>query len=150
MTGLAASAISRRKQTAEPVLEKYIFVPNETHLTIEESVRVNMQIILENSGATKVKAYEVVDEAASENLLAGLVFDVLNDQPLIQPDITVLTKKSIEIPNVTVQEGFLPKEKDALLVIGTNVLSGVIVSQTIPSTTVTIVFIVITAIIRSD
>lgn len=133
MVGLAASAIARRKQTADPVLEKYVFVPNEIdNLTIQESVRINMQIILENIGGTKVKVYEVVDEialGASNEVIGGVIFDVLADQPLIQPDITILTRKQInEISNVTVQEGFLPKEKDAILVIGTKILSRTVVS----------------------
>lgn len=128
MVGLGASAIARRKQTADPVLEKHVFVPNEAYLTTEESVRVNMQIILENLGGTKVKVYEVIDEIANHEAIAGVVFDVLADQPLIQPDITVLTKKSLEIANVAVQQGFLPKEKEATLVIGTQLLTRIIVS----------------------
>lgn len=60
MIGLGASAIARRKQTADPVLEKHIFVPNVTAaLNLKESVRVNVQIVLENFGGTKVKVYEV-------------------------------------------------------------------------------------------
>lgn len=128
VVGLGASAIARRKQAADPVLEKYIFVPNHTNLGIEESVRVNMQIILENFGGTKVKVYEVLNELAGNGSMAGMVFDVLADQPLIQPDITVFTKQPIEIANVTVQEGFLPKEKDATLVIGHEILSHPTVS----------------------
>lgn len=119
---------------ADPVLERYVFVPNETSLTTEESVRVNMQIILENLGGTKIKVYEVFDEETGDRApLAGIVFDVLNDQPLIQPEIVVLTKKSVEIPNVTVQEGFLPKEKDATLVIVTNISSRAPVSRFLPN-----------------
>lgn len=89
-----------------------------------------MQIILENLGGTKIKVYEVVDEfSAIENgVLGEVVFDVLTDQPLIQPDITILTKKPLEITNVTVQEGFLPKEKDAILVIATEILTRIPVS----------------------
>lgn len=128
MVGLGASAIARRKQNGDPVLEKHVFVPNEAHLTTQESVRVNMQIILENFGGTKIKAYEVIDEFAKGEALAGVVFDVLADQPLIQPDIIVLTKKSLEIANVTIQEGFLPKEKEATLVIASQILTRVIVS----------------------
>lgn len=124
VVGLAASAITRRKQASDPVLEKHVFVANEeTCLTTEESVRVNMQIVLENLGGTKVKIYEVVDEEAPEDVLAGITFDVLNDQPLIQPDISVLTKRPLEVSSVTVAEGYLPKEKDALVVIASNVLS---------------------------
>lgn len=129
MAGLTASAIARRKPAGEPVLEKYVFIPNVTTLKTEESIRVNVQIILENLGGIKVKVYEVFDENSYGGILGGIVFEALNDQPLIQPEIIVLTKKEVECANVTVQEGFLPKEKDASLVIGTNVLSRVSVSD---------------------
>lgn len=49
-----ASSIPRRKQIGQPVLEKYEFVPNEIQLSIEKSIRVNMQIGLENLYAIKV------------------------------------------------------------------------------------------------
>lgn len=59
MKGMTANAITRRKPLGEPVLEKHVFVPNETTLTLEESVRVNLQIILENERQFQVSSFNL-------------------------------------------------------------------------------------------
>lgn len=46
--GLLASSIALRKPLGEPVLEKYVFVPNVAELKTEDSIRINMQVVLEN------------------------------------------------------------------------------------------------------
>ncbi|VEN52720.1 unnamed protein product, partial [Callosobruchus maculatus] len=117
--GLMASAITRKRDMRVPVLEKYVFVPNEAFLTVEESVRVNIQIILENSLVTKVKSVEIVDKFTSLNnhLLSPIVLTVLEDQPMIQPNVTVLSKTPIEEVNITTVDKELNAETDCVLII---------------------------------
>lgn len=124
LRGLGATAITKRKARAEPVLEKYNFIPNHTSLSLQESVRVNIQLILENVTSMKVNVFEIFDEATSENvsLLSPIVSNVLADLPLVQPDVTVLSKNSLELDNVKVEVKPLPCNGSALLVIGTNLL----------------------------
>lgn len=52
-----------------PVLEKQIFVPNLGKLTIDQALRVFMQVVLENSGLTVVRVVEVHNDQPNE--LAG-------------------------------------------------------------------------------
>lgn len=120
--GLNASAIARRKPLGQPVLEKYVFVPNEAKLSTEESVRVNVQIALENNYRLKVKVLELLDKEKNE-LLGPIIFEVLGDQPLIHADVTVLTEKPLEVENVNVQNKSLANESDALVVVVTSALS---------------------------
>ncbi|XP_030748839.1 fatty acid synthase-like [Sitophilus oryzae] len=117
--GLIASSIPRRKNMGIPVLEKYVPVPNATNLKLEQAVRVNMQILLENAFTIQVKAVELIDEATPEEnkTIGDIVFDVLADQPVIQPNITVLSKTELEVNNVTVEDKKLLTEVDCHLVI---------------------------------
>ncbi|KAK9875963.1 hypothetical protein WA026_011065 [Henosepilachna vigintioctopunctata] len=123
--GLTASSIARRKQTRQPVLEKYEFMPNEATLSLAESLRINVQIALENLYAVKINATEVFDDSTKENAepLGPLIFDALCDQPLIQANITILTKKDLEVENVKIEkEKTLADETDCLIVVGTQLL----------------------------
>lgn len=67
--GLIASPLRRKKEMYVPVLEKQIFVPNLGKLTIEQALRVFMQVVLENSGLTVVKVVEAHNDQPNE--LAG-------------------------------------------------------------------------------
>lgn len=129
ISGLKASSIARKKNLDEPVLEKYEFVPNEaTDLSLEQSVRVNLQIVLENMPTIKVKVVELLDGSDEVQVIAPIVHKVLSDMPLIQPEITVLSKNHLDLPNVTVVNKNLASETDCHLVIGTNLLNRNIVS----------------------
>lgn len=108
------------------MLEKYIFVPNEANnLTVEQSVRVNMQIALENNYRLKVKILEIPDEEIQDNqsLLAPIIFEVLGDQPLIHADVTIFTQKPLEFDNIKVSNKSFTAEDEALLIVLTNGLS---------------------------
>ncbi|XP_050299399.1 fatty acid synthase-like [Anthonomus grandis grandis] len=122
--GLQASSIPRRKYLGIPVLEKYMFVPNVTKLSTEEAVRVNMQILLENLYSIKVKAVELIDDATSEEVspLGEIIHNVLADQPLIQPDITILSKTELEVANVKVEDKKLLTEVECSLVVASRIL----------------------------
>ncbi|CAH1160281.1 unnamed protein product [Phaedon cochleariae] len=121
--GLVATSIARKKELGIPVLEKYVFVPNSATLSIEQSVRVNMQLLLENALVYKVKAVEVIDEFTKPDatLLTPLVKMVFEDQPLIQPLVKILTKNALEA-DVPVEDKKLSEELDNLLVIASNLL----------------------------
>lgn len=122
--GLNASSITRRKQLGEPVLEKYVFIPNEATLSTEQSVRVNVQIALENNYRLKVKVVELIDEESKDQEILGpIFFNVLGDQPLIHPEVVVLSPKPIEAQNVTVSNKQLSTESEALLVVINNGLT---------------------------
>lgn len=78
-----------------------------------------------------MKTVEVLDEEIKEDMepLSPVIGDVLGDQPLVKPDIVVLTNKTLEIRNAKVEEKKLAAENDGLLVVVANVLSrGQVVS----------------------
>ncbi|XP_045465555.1 fatty acid synthase-like [Harmonia axyridis] len=129
--GLKANSIPRRKQRSAPVLEKYEFVPNETTLTVEQSLRVNIQLGLENFFGIKLKIIEILDEATQEGSepLGPKIFDVYADLPLIQVNISVFSKEKLELANVTVEDKELRKEIDCHLVVGTNILQRAMIMQ---------------------
>lgn len=112
--------LGRRKQTA-PLLQKYVFVENDARFTTEQSVRVNMQIVAENISDINVKIYEVTAEDV--DVLSEVIIRVLTEQPLIQPDVILLTNTRFEISGVKVQDADLPQDGDATLVIARKLLS---------------------------
>ncbi|KAL3270572.1 hypothetical protein HHI36_021109 [Cryptolaemus montrouzieri] len=128
--GLLASSIPRRRQRGTPVLEKYVFIPNETELSIKESLRVNMQIGLENLHGIKMKIVEVIDEVKEGvEPLGPMIFDVFADLPLIQTNISVFCKEKLELANVTVEDKELRTESDCNLIVGTKVLQNAVMLQ---------------------
>jgi hypothetical protein len=79
--GLTAKSISKKKPRLEPVLEKYEFVPNQEWLDLTQLIRVNIQIILENTLETQFKAVELPE--GSDEILSPLVCKVLDDVPVV-------------------------------------------------------------------
>nr|XP_023029483.1 fatty acid synthase-like [Leptinotarsa decemlineata] len=116
--GLIASSIARRKDLGVPVLEKYIFVPNITTLELQESIRVNMQIFLENSMVYKVKVIELIDEFTKEinTPLTPIIQTVFGDQPLIQTLPKILSGEALDVA-IPVENKKLSEEKDCLLIV---------------------------------
>lgn len=108
-----------------PVLESYRFVPNFTSLDLHQSVRVNTQIILENALVYKVKAVELIDEFTNEDTvpLTPIIKSALEDQPLIQPFLKILSSTPFEDIDVEIEDKKLQNENDCLLVIASNLLN---------------------------
>ncbi|KAK5637947.1 hypothetical protein RI129_012242 [Pyrocoelia pectoralis] len=120
--GLLANIISKRKTLAEPVLETYKFVPLEGCLNLEEAVRVNSQIILENKYQVRFKCVEVMDDDNSALVpITPILQQAVGDVPLIQPELTILSNREFSFDNVEVKDKKLVEEgNDHLLVILTN------------------------------
>lgn len=94
----------------EPVLEKYVFVPNEGIFSLEEAVRISVQLILENTNKVKVKFSEI--EQDSIQALTPLILKVLSHQPVIQSEALI------------VQSDRKAKINDCLFVVGSNLLQN--------------------------
>ncbi|XP_044740687.1 fatty acid synthase-like [Chrysoperla carnea] len=98
---LMATSINRRKPFGEAVLEKQQFVPYKSSTSEEYSVvdamRIFFQLGLENQPNVKVKVVEVDNQI--KDILTPVIFEVLSDLPLIQPDITVLSNRTFQLPN---------------------------------------------------
>jgi fatty acid synthase len=121
--GLTAKSISKKKPRLEPVLEKYEFVPNQEWLDLTQLIRVNIQIILENSLETQFKAVEIPE--GSDEILSPLVCKVLDDVPVVTPDLTVSTKTVLDpIPGVKIEQFVLTAESNLLLIIATKLLEN--------------------------
>lgn len=123
--GLTATAVPKRKILGVPVLEMYKFVSNFTVLDLQRSVRVNTQIILENALVYKVRAVELIDEFTGDDVvpLTPIIKSALEDQPLIQPILKILSNRPFEDVGVEVEDKKLKSESDHLLVIASNLLS---------------------------
>lgn len=131
--GLEASAIGRKKILGEPVLETYKFIPNtvDKTLTLNQSIRVLLHMVLDNNQTNKVKTAEIMEETMDvSNLLTPLIIDALADLPLKTPEATVLTNKPIEISGVTISDKKLITETNCVIVMANNILNRNQVLQT--------------------
>ncbi|KAJ3619939.1 hypothetical protein MTP99_003942 [Tenebrio molitor] len=121
--GITAMPISKKKPRLEPVLEKYQFVPNQGSLDLSQLIRINIQIILENSRETEFKAVELME--GSDELLLPLVCKVLDDVPVVTPDLTVSTKTVLDpIPGVKIEQFVLTPQSNLLLIVATKLLQN--------------------------
>lgn len=111
----------------EPVLETYKFIPNiKENLTIDQSLRILVQLAFENNQNIKVRTVELIDNFTVEGspLLSTFVQNVLGDLPLIQADINILTTEPMEEMNgITISDKKLVTESNCLLIIATNVVN---------------------------
>ncbi|KAJ3653408.1 hypothetical protein Zmor_012661 [Zophobas morio] len=115
--GSQVKSIFKKKMPLEPVLEKNVFISNNSSLGLEEAVRVNTQIILENSLEINFKAVEIINEFTDPNAehILGFVNKTLEKLPGVTPHLTISSKTTINyIPGVSFETVTLTKESNIL------------------------------------
>ncbi|XP_018580299.2 fatty acid synthase, partial [Anoplophora glabripennis] len=124
ITGVITNSVPREKHLNEPVLESIQFLPNSTNLDLHNSVRVNTHIILENTLVQELKVVELIDDFSDDDaeLLSPIIKLVLQDEPLVQPLIKILSTKNLDI-EVEVTNNKLGKESNCQLVIASKVVT---------------------------
>ncbi|XP_063925092.1 fatty acid synthase-like [Zophobas morio] len=123
--GVQVKSIFKKKPPLEPVLEKNVFIPNNLSLGLEEAVRVNTQIILENSLENNFKAVEIVNEFTDINAehILGFVNKTLEDIPVVTPDLTISSGTTTnETPGIKFETVTLTSQSSILLYIGSKIL----------------------------
>ncbi|XP_044766742.1 fatty acid synthase-like [Coccinella septempunctata] len=100
LRGMKASLAPRRQVQEDPKLEKYMFVPYENNQMLTDNqervkkdvLTVLAETILENSsGAMKIKLTEAVVDRPVESVLAPMIKNILEKEPLIAVEATVVT-----------------------------------------------------------
>lgn len=122
--GVHTSPVGRRKPPGFPVLETYKFISHfpSPKLTKSDSVRVCVQLALENNPMLKVKAVEV-DEHRNKPIID--LFEIaLGDLPLVTSDLMFLTPQEIELGKIHVEDGHLHAVKNCAFVIAYQCLSN--------------------------
>ncbi|XP_025163360.1 fatty acid synthase-like [Harpegnathos saltator] len=97
--GLKSMVISRRPAQVEPVHEEYKFIAYRDHTTIslEDAVQLSVHIALEYYDLKNVKVVEIVeddDKILLEDLVTPIVHMVLNNLPLVRPNLTLIAKEN--------------------------------------------------------
>lgn len=100
---------------------------------MEDVLRTDIQLILENIQTYKVKTIELVDEEYKNNGYEPLleeIGDILGDLPLVQAELLLISEELIEMPqNITVENKKLSGESNTVIFIGANLLSRPLVSH---------------------
>ncbi|XP_072934221.1 fatty acid synthase [Epargyreus clarus] len=126
--GLHATPISKKVPLGVPVLEKNVFLPNigKQKMKMQDILRSNIQLVLENIQTYKVKSIEVVDEEYKNNNLEPIieeVSEILGDLPLVQAELLLISEDPIEMPShITVENKKISGESNTVLFIGANLL----------------------------
>ena len=112
------SSVNRRRQQAEPVLESYKFIPHHPSviLTKIDAAKVCAQLILENEPLKEIVCIEI-DANDGKDPLAEFISRSLADLPLITSNIKYVTKKKVELENVTVEDKDISSESNVNLLI---------------------------------
>jgi len=132
--GLRATRISRRKLVQDAVTEKHTFVAHRDRakISLNDAIRISAQLALEDHQIIKVKAIELVedvDNVALGDLSSLLLVEALNDIPLIQTNITLLTSPNRFNPadllqNISIEDLNKPSINDEVLIVaGFNLLT---------------------------
>jgi len=132
--GLRAAQISRRKLAQDVVTEEHTFVAHRDRamISLNDAIRISAQLALEDHQIIKVKAIELVEDADDvelKGLSSTLLVEALNDIPLIQTNITLLTSPNRFNPedliqNISIEDSNKPSVKEKVLIVaGFNLLS---------------------------
>lgn len=86
-------------------------------------MRVNTQIVIQNTNRVHVKVVEVIDIKNDVDPLSPLILQVLSDMPLIQPDVKVFSTFGLNVENINVENKQLINETDVGIVVVRNLLT---------------------------
>lgn len=98
LRGVKTSLAPRRANPqAAPTLEKYVFMPydnatvatEDTSRSKRDAMTVSLQLVLENTGALKLKVAEAAIDRSPEALLTPLALQILDTQPMVRVDATL-------------------------------------------------------------
>ncbi|XP_041971751.1 fatty acid synthase-like isoform X2 [Aricia agestis] len=126
--GLHATPITRKLPLGIPVLEKNEFVANfeKKKMSVDDILRADIQLILENLQTYKVKAIELVDDDYKNHNMKPVietVQDILGDLPLVQPELLVVSENPLELPqHIPVENKKFFAESNVVLFVGANLL----------------------------
>ncbi|KAK4878183.1 hypothetical protein RN001_010689 [Aquatica leii] len=100
---LILSSIKKQSQK-DPYLGIYKFVPFYTNLSLENSVKVHIQLVAENLINT-LKIIEVVDAFSSDTniLLYPIVDNVLDNEYSFIENLSIFSTKTLDYPNTIVK-----------------------------------------------
>lgn len=120
---MAINVLPKRKLIGEPLLETYKFVPNtKTGITLEESLGITMQVAYENIPSLKIRTAEILDDFSfGKPPLSPIIQEVLNNMPLVQADVNILTNKDLDpIEGINITNEALNRDNKNLLVVTIN------------------------------
>lgn len=105
--GISMAPVQRHKYQRKAILEGYLFVPHNTVLSIQHSVRVNAQLILENLLPVKLSCVELTDNHIRLNpiALSPILTKVFDEEKTVQVDIKIYSNEDLDIENVPVERG---------------------------------------------
>lgn len=123
ISGMVASAVSRRKTPGNLVLGSYTFLPYvNTKVSKADALRACAQLALENNQSLKVRAVEV--RSTDNTPIIGILNDVLQEIPSVSIESKLLSDEKIDFDEVTVENVALSSLTNCTFVVMTNFLEN--------------------------
>lgn len=122
--GFEGSLVNRRRPPSDPVLEVHKFVSHcpTPVLSKADMAKVCVQLALENEPVKKMVSVEV-DADDGKEPLSEHIFLGLGDLPLITPELSYLTTRTVEIDNVSVSDRELSSISNVNIIIKSNCIN---------------------------
>ncbi|KAF5292076.1 hypothetical protein FQR65_LT11342 [Abscondita terminalis] len=107
----------KKRSEKVPVLETYKFVPLQTELSLEDSMMIHVQLIVENVG-NSLSVIEVVDSFTNNQLLSPIIEDVLTNEFKVNTNFSIYSNKvhketTIDVTKKTFKD--LPNDVDLVV-----------------------------------
>lgn len=125
IVNLQANIVGRRRPPGIPVLESYKFVPYHQSMPREQRsiARIIVQLALENTSATLVKAVEI--DGIVRNTILPTIRDTLEDLPLVAPDLTLISSRTLEAErDIKVENTKVNNHSNCLIFIASNSINN--------------------------
>ncbi|KAK4878174.1 hypothetical protein RN001_010680 [Aquatica leii] len=110
---------TKKHSTKAPALEIHKFVPFDTDLSLENSVKVHIQLVLENLTHI-LRLIEIIDLFTSETdkILCPIIANVLENEYPVKKNLSIYSNKPLNCLNINVEYNSiddLPPELDLLI-----------------------------------
>lgn len=128
ITGLTTTPISRRHQNGMTVLDRYEFVPLDGHdavHTMNDALRICMQIIHETLQTKKIRVVEVLNRDTTDAETRPMIEHlqrILSKMPMLDADLVLMTQRSFpDLVGIDVQSSLeLPTRAESSVVVAAN------------------------------
>lgn len=121
--GMTASPVSRRKAPGNVILGSYKFLPYvNMKVNQTDALRAFVQMAIENSQITKIRAVEVRSEGKKP--IIGNLRDILSEIPSVAMDLKLISDQECDIDGITVENVKLSSLTNYTFVVVTDLLNN--------------------------
>ncbi|XP_070507532.1 fatty acid synthase-like [Chironomus tepperi] len=115
------SEISRRRETAKPVLETHKFISNfsQSIFSRRDAAKICVQLLHEKNLSTNLKCVEV-NEDDHDDFFSSFIYQAFKDIPAMKFHVTLLTQHNVNVDNIEVDDKEITNFNDMDVIVKKN------------------------------